>query len=77
MSAEELNKKTVPELKALAKEAGIKGFDGLKKAELVEALIAPAGAQPSAQEEIKSSSEKSDYASHPKFDKFKSIQGAE
>ena len=26
---------------------------------------------------VQSSSEKSDYASHPKFDKFKSSQGAE
>ena len=36
--SEDLRSKTVAELKALAKENGIKGYTSLKKAELIEAL---------------------------------------
>lgn len=42
-----------------------------------EKLIASGEAEIPAEAIIESSSEKSDYASHPKFDKFKSSQGAE
>lgn len=42
-----------------------------------EKLIASGEAEIPAEAIVKSSSEKSDYASHPKFDKFKSSQGAE
>jgi len=36
--SDDLGSKTVAELKALAKDAGIKGYTSLKKAELIEAL---------------------------------------
>ena len=36
--SDDLSSKTVAELKALAKEKGIKGYTSLKKAELIEAL---------------------------------------
>ena len=76
-SAEELGKETVPQLKARAKELGIKGFDGLKKAELIDAIIAGPKEQSDEPDAEKSSPVKSDYASHPKFAKFNSSQGAE
>lgn len=82
-SAEDLSKETVPQLKARAKEAAIKGFDGMKKAELIEALSgAPAIDQEKVAEIAQQMSEESsgansDYANHPKFAKFKSSQGAE
>ncbi len=37
-TSDDLNSKTVAELKALAKEKGITGYTSLKKAELIEAL---------------------------------------
>jgi len=37
---EDLAKKTVADLKAMAKEAGISGYTGMKKAELIAALTA-------------------------------------
>lgn len=76
-SAEDLGKETVPQLKARAKALGIKGFDGLKKAELIDAIIAGPGEESAEPEGEKSSPVKSDYASHPKFAKFNSSQGAE
>ena len=76
-SAEELSKETVPQLKARAKALGIADFEGMKKAALIDAICA--GNQPESgdQPKEKSSPVKSDYASHPKFAKFKPIQGAE
>jgi hypothetical protein len=67
----------VDELKKLAKVAEIKGADGMKKAELIEALEKHRVESGAPMEEIDpvsqvetSSPEKSDYASHPKFAKF-------
>jgi site-specific DNA-methyltransferase (adenine-specific) len=40
------NSKTIPELKALCKERGVKGFSGKSKAELVALLVAAPAAQP-------------------------------
>lgn len=40
LSAEELGKETVPQLKARAKALKIEGADGMKKAELIAALAA-------------------------------------
>ena len=88
--ADALSKETVPQLKARAKELGIKGFDGLKKADLIQAILGHDGAPidkekvdqaladaKAEKEDSSSSSVKSDYASHPKFAKFNPSQGAE
>ena len=76
---------TVAELKEKAKSLGLKAIDSLKKAELIEKIEThgkcPVTKDPCekscASDECKaeiaeSSSEKSDYASHPKFAKFNS-----
>lgn len=70
---------TVSELKSRAKEMGIKGSDGMKKAELIDAISKAQGVDQvkAPAPKIESSPEKSDYASHPKFAKFNSSQGAE
>lgn len=71
----------VSELKEMAKKLGIQGADSMKKAELVEAIskFPPASAEdlnPLQGLPKESSDESLDYARHPKFDKFKSSQGA-
>lgn len=54
-----------------------------KKKDQAEKVVKPSEELGSLDEQLtkvkpaESSSEKSDYASHPKFDKFKSSQGAE
>lgn len=81
----DLESMTVPQLKELAKTAQIPKFDSMKKAELIAALSPVIGvdpAQPGADKTVEtlvdlSSSEKSDYSSHPKFSKFNSAKGVE
>lgn len=75
----DLESMTVPQLKDLAKTAQIPKFDSMKKAELIEALKKPIqSAKPDSENEsVESSSEKSDYSSHPKFSKFNSSKGVE
>lgn len=45
--------------------------------DVAQKLLDEGKAEIPAEAVVQSSSKKSDYASHPKFDKFKSIQGAE
>lgn len=71
-----ISKMTVSELKAMAKSLGIKGADGMKKADLVSAIesmpkLEPEDLSPATQLPEKSSSLQTDFAKHPKFDKFK------
>lgn len=84
----DLNKMNVPELKALAKQAGIDGSDSMKKAELIAALEKPiesaraskseSNSEIGAAKSERSSDQDLDYASHPKFHKFKGkAKGAE
>ena len=76
---ESLESKTVPELKDLAKAAGVPKYGGMNKGELIAALSAPQvvidpakpGADKSVKTVIESSSPKSDLENHPKFAKFK------
>ena len=83
----DLKQKTVPELKAMAKELGISGTDGMKKQELMDAIqqlqfdgfdVEPS--QGSAGDEASKPDQTSEpaswkpnkvYENHPKFDKFK------
>ena len=46
MKKTELSGKTIQELRALAKDSGLKGYSALKKAKLVDLLAASGGAQP-------------------------------
>ncbi|MBN2720080.1 MAG: Rho termination factor N-terminal domain-containing protein [Proteobacteria bacterium] len=50
MDVKELESKTVPELKDLAKEAGISGISSMKKNELIAALAGQAGEEGSVPE---------------------------
>lgn len=78
---------TVAELKERAKALGIKGYAQMNKAALLEAIQvaehAPAddagpSEAPAAEEISRSSQQDLDYASHPKFHKFKGkAKGAE
>lgn len=79
----------VSELKVLAKDLGIEGADGMKKAELVEAISAfylmTESDQTKASEPVekpveskpaKSRDQTSDLQNHLKFAKFKTTKGA-
>lgn len=73
-----LEQMKVPELKEMAKQLGIESADSMKKAELIEAISKKQAESPEKDIQPKeSSNEKSDYASHPKFAKFISSQGAD
>lgn len=74
---------TVAQLKAKAKELGIVGIDGMKKAELEAAIaekesesVSPdsvPAVEPKSESDVDgSSSFESDFAKHPKFAKFNS-----
>ena len=63
MTVNELKSKKVAELKTLARNAGIDGYDAMKKAELVEALAVaeePAAEAPAAEKETTDERDKKD-----------------
>ena len=76
---ESLESKTVPELKDMAKAAGVPKYGSMNKGELIAALSAvhvgvdPAmpGADQTVEQPVQSSSSNSDLENHPKFAKFK------
>lgn len=71
----DLEAMTVPQLKELAKTAGIQRHAGMTKAELISALEKPIESanadQAESEKPAESSSAQSDLANHPKFAKFK------
>lgn len=68
----DLSEMTVPELKELAKIAGIPKYAGMNKSELVAALDKPIESSKDVEpEKEKSSPKESDLENHPKFAKFK------
>jgi len=66
MDVKELENKTVPELKGLAKEAGISGISSMKKNELIAALAQQAGEEGTVPEPEPAVKEPAKTSSHPK-----------